>query len=433
MQTQTNEIWYYNFDRHIEEIGLVYETLYDPRLKQWFQYTDGYYHETQLQQIRAVIYDWGMLVNENLNNNKVSFLIKRLEAQCLFTGVWDPDPNIDNCLDGLIDKTTRKIHKHSAEYKSRQQIPRHYIESEGIIPPLFEKLLSIIPDDDERMWFIQYMINIVHNYHDDELFCILYGPKGGGKSTILKIPELLFGQLAVSKTPLQRIGKRFGLKEIHDKRLNINPDLPIVPMSDYTISLLKQLTGNDGLIEVELKGRDSFMYPIKCFLLFGINQLMEFSSKSEKEIESIFRRSLLVNLPNTLKRNPQFKRDLEDPKFLDELYSWLIWMRPRAIIGDGEDELDNWIEIQKTKWLNNANPILAICRELFCYNESMTLPVRHVQETIMEELQGAGIMKSQQVQTNITQALQTMKIYRDNKRGLNAHYVNIEEVMEEYK
>src|SRR4030066_220977 len=99
-----------------------------------------------------------------------------------------------------------------------------------------------------------------------------YGPRGSGKSTLLQIFENLFGIDLVSKTPWNKIGQRFGMKECYDKRVNVCPDLEIKYVSSEAIAMLKNLTGKDGYIEVEKKGIDSFSYPIQCFISFGSNQ-----------------------------------------------------------------------------------------------------------------------------------------------------------------
>ena len=421
-KSSDGEIWYYRFDKYFEQSNIAALLRFDPRNRQWYGYDLGVYKPIEIEEIYTTINEWALLVNEKLTNQKISLLVNRMRAQCLFKGTWDPDPNIDNCLNGLVDKETRTLLPHTPNHMSLEQIPRHYYESEGIIPQQFYDLIQVITDQGEREQFIQQMVNIVHKQFDDELFMVLYGPKGGGKSTLLQLFEHLFGKDNVSKTPLQKIGKRFGLKELYTKRLNVNPDLPIVPMDDNTIALLKQLTGNDGYIEVELKGTNSFKWPVRCFLIFGINQLMGFKATSEKEIESIFRRAMLIQLPKTLERNTALKKAMVDPSFLDELYSWLVWMRPRKIVEDAS--IEDWVNIQKEKWLTNANPILTICRELYRYEEYMELPVRQIVDEIREELGEVGLT-SQQLQTNVSQALQTMRIYRDNGRGVNAKYLNI--------
>lgn len=430
MQT-TEQLQYYEvFDMWFDNTEYPYSLKYDPRMKKekrWYQYEAGVFKPVSIDIINTIVFDWDLRERQKLSNAKLSFLIKRMQAKCLLTQEWDADPNIDNCLNGLVDKNRRKLLPHTYDYPSLEQIQRNYHEEcDGIIPALFDQLLTIIPDGQERNYFIKFCINIVHKNFDDELFCMLYGPKGGGKSTILQLFGLMFGTQNVSKTLLHKFGKRFGLKEMYNKRLNVNPDLPIVPMSDHTIAILKQLTGNDGPIEVELKGTDSFQYPVRCFLIFGINQLMGFKATSEQEIESIFRRALLIHLPTTLKRNTKFKHQLQDSEFLDELYSWLVWMRPLNILDD--DSIEWWVNMNKRKWLTNSNPILAICKSLYVHFQGGKLGVRDVQDEVRAELENDGKLTSHQLQTNITQALQTMKIYRDSGRGSHANYRDIKRI-----
>jgi len=63
------------------------------------------------------------------------------------------------------------------------------------------------------------------------------------------------------------------------------------------------------------------------------------------------------------------------------------------------------------------------------YKKNAEMLCRPVFEYIREQLEGEGMLTTQQLQTNVTQALQTMNIYRDNRRGANAKYINIAEVI----
>lgn len=420
------EPWYNRFDQYFEGEELQHTLKYDPRLKRWFRYGAGVFHEMEESDIDQIIFEWGDFTQEKLSPSRVSLLRSRIRAAVSFMGQWDPDPNVDNCLNGLVYKVERELHEHTWDYPSRNQITRHFTpDVEVEIPDLFVEMLKIITSETERAFFIQFCINVVHNFFEEEIFCIVYGPRNGGKSTVLRIFELIFGRHNVSKTKLHGIGKRFGLSQIYYRKVNVNPDLPIVPLTDETISTLKQLTGNDGMIEVELKGRDLFTYFIQCFLVFGINQLPGFKSSSEKEIESIFRRVLLISIPETQKKNPAFKKSTEDPKFLDQLYSWLVCRRPLPIIED----IDIWVNSQQEKWLMNANPILAILKQKYSYSKGRVIACREVYEYVLHELENDGILTTQQLQTNVTQALQTMKIYKNAQRGANAKYENIKEVI----
>lgn len=431
-----DEPWYYRFDHYFEAENLQYIIKYDPRIKQWFRYENGVFCPIDRALILQIIFEWGDFANEKMSPSKTILLMNRIQAMVTFTDQWDPNPNIDNCINGLVYKEERELHEHTWDYPSKIRISRKFNENlEPIIPDLFYQMVQIITNKEERDQFIQFLVNVVHCYYDEELFCIVYGPRNGGKSTLLRIFELILGPTAVSKTPLNKIGSRFGMANLYDKRVNVNPDLPIVPMSDATISEIKQLTGHDGLLPVEMKGRDVFHFLVRCFLIFGINQLMGFKSSSEKEIESIFRRVLLINVPTKLASDPAFKKSTEDPKFLDELYSWLVWMRPRQIINqievdcEEQQHIDKWIDVQKTKWLENANPILGILKEKYVWKGGAEIPCRDVYEYVREQLEEEGILSNQQLQTNVTQALQTMNIYRNNARGANAKYLNIAEVI----
>lgn len=436
-----DEPWYFRFDHYAESENFFNEYKYDPRIDKYFHYNEGVFHEYCREELDTLFNDWGDFFNERMNNSKISFLRRRYTGKIMFKDQWDPDPNIDNCLNGLVFKAERELRPHSPDYPSRYQIQRNYLGDTITTPPeLFHQMLKIIKDVDERRSFMQFITNVVHQFYDDELFCMFYGPRNGGKSTLMLLFESLFGSEIVSKTGLQTIGSKFGYEDLYDKRINVNPDLPTIDLAEFTIAAVKLLTGNDGMIPVNVKKVKGFSYIIKCFLVFGINQLMGFNVKSEKEMESIFRRVLLVEVPDKLPSDPAFKKATQDPEFLDELYTWLVFDRPRSIIQEVEitaedikqerTAIDVWIQKQKKKWLENSNPIMTILTELFYYDDGMELPVNHVQEKVLELLDSEdSIITSKAFKTNVTQALSALRIYPNGKRGINAKYINIAEVI----
>lgn len=445
LKKDKDEPWYIRFDDYAESVEFFDQYKYDPRLKRYFHYEHGVFHEICPEAFIGLFNEWGNYFNENMSPSKVKFLRDRYTARIVFTEQWDPDPNIDNCLNGLVFKEERELRPHSTDYPTLYQIQRNYIDVDELPevaqePELMRKMVAIIKDDLEREWFLQFLINMVHQFYDDELFVIFYGPRNGGKSTLLRLIESLFGREIVSKTALQTIGTKFGLEDLYDKRANVNPDLPTIDLDEFTISMVKLLTGNDGLIPINIKGVRKFSYEIHCFLLFGINQLMGFNVKNEKESESIYRRALLLHVPDKLPSDPEFKKSTYDPVFLDQLYSWLVYQRPRSIIKNLEltpeqikdqvKQIDLWVNIQKTKWFQNSNPILQILQELYKFEEGSEVPAHTVQEKVLEQMDSDDTMiTSKSFKSNITQALSTMRIYKNAQHGLNAKYINIAEVI----
>lgn len=227
------------------------ELRYDPREikgRQWFKYNPkGYYELTFNAIVQKIFFVWAdQYLTKETTVGKTAHIMQRLESDCIFTDIWDADPNLDNCLDGLVNLTTHEIIPHSAGYMTRKQVPRHYDPTRVEMPDFLKKALDSLANKDI---ILKYFVAIVHKYRDDEMFLMCYGPRGAGKSTLLQIFENMLGIDLVSKTPWKKFGSRFGMKECYDKRVNVCPDLEIKYVSSEAIAMLKNLTGKDGLLK----------------------------------------------------------------------------------------------------------------------------------------------------------------------------------------
>jgi len=443
-QEKTSEKYYTVFERYVDSMYKIdgyYTIRYDTLIGKWFRYEDGYYHQITIQSIYQIFIE-AMLVNGLAESTtKMNYCIKKLEALTQFDGHWDDNsPAIDNVLNGIVNLETRELEDHHPSYMFKYQVRRKYNPAvDRVIPTLYNEVLQCIPNPKQREYFNNFFLHVIHKNFDDEVFLMLYGVKGAGKSTLIQIFTEMYGPQMTSKTGLQKLGGRFGKTDMYDKRINAEPDLPIVDLNPYVISELKKLTGEDGYLEVELKNKDPFKYLISCFLVFGINQLMGFNQDAEKEIDSIMRRVILVECPTMMPKNAEFKKKIRDPEFLDELYSWGV-ITPPLLMYEPEEE-EEWIRQNKELWLLNSDPILRICREEFEYcppeiiqEESgieipliQSIRIMEVITTVSECLEEEGqiIPKHTDIQTLITRSLKTMKILKNTRHGKNAAYENI--------
>jgi len=408
---------------------------FDVRLKKWFKYKKGYYQEIPLQDIKKIYYECMDKAKIPTSNQKCSHCIQRLEVFCLFDGNWfDSSKKLDNVLNGIVNLETRELIPHHPEMMFKYQIPRNFIvDIDPVIPPKFELALKCIKDETDRDNFLKFWLAVIHKIHDYEIFLMCYGVKWGGKSSLLNIFQAMYGRQVVGKKPLVKISRRFGLSSIYDKRINIHADMPIVNFDPFTISLIKTLTGEDGDIEVEIKGLTPFTFPINCFFAFGINQLMEFKKDAEKEIDSIMRRVVLVEFPTVQKINTVFKKELLDDDFLDELYSWFVVTKSNPLFYD--DEQESWIQRNKQKWFMNSNPILKILLENYIYTATIEIegsdPIidkifcREVVKLVKDELELDGQHIPSNLKGMITHSFSSMNIYPNTQRVGNQKYLNV--------
>ena len=414
----------YSLEFNNPDSQVIMLLVYDPTDQNWFAYNDGVYAKQDIQDINRIYFECMTNYQIPTSNPKLAHCIKYLEVICKKNFQWlDADENYDCVQNGIVNLKTHELISHTPELHFKYKVERNFLEDvDRVIPPALYKSLQSIPQQHDRENYLKYWINTIHKYND-ESFLMCYGVKWGGKSTNLNIFSNMYGTQMTGKKALHLIAKRFGLSNIYDKRVNIHPDMPIVAVDPFTISLIKTLTGGDGPVEVEIKGKTTFTYPVQLFLAFGINQLMDFSRDAEKEIDSWMRRVILVEFPESQAKDALFKKSITDSQFLDEVYSWLVFQPCLPYFEEGEEE--QWIQSNKKKWLMNSNPILKIIEENYVSEKGTAIQSYEVVAHIKAELEQEGSLVPTNLKEQITNALGTMGIFSNGRRGGSAQYINI--------
>ena len=442
----TEAVPYYDlFQVYIESVYMeddMYLIRYLPIKHQsgiWYLYSEGVYKTISQPIVDKLYFDAMAIYNKKTSTTQLNFCVTKLKTWVVM--VWeewdDHNPDWENCLDGMIHLPTRKLHPHSPKFMFKKQTPRHFFPDCVLIPALFEKATHAITSALHRENYLKFFLAVVHKKYEWGKFLILFGKTGSGKSTLLQIHPEMYGRENTSKTDLWDLGRRFGLDHMHDKRVNTVLDMPVVEINPYVIGKVKTLTGEDGDISVEIKGGTKFMYPIQCFLEFGIQEVVDFTEEARREIDSWFKRVVMGECTKIFPEDSDFKKAIRDPDFLDELYSWAINTSPMRFYDPGEEEA--WIERNKTEWLTKCDPVLRILKERYVYtpttedidpdgikikNEHKLL-VNDVYEYVLGTLENEGQLPPKQLKNNITKTLLTMRIRRDDRRSEGGSYKNI--------
>jgi hypothetical protein len=177
-------------------------------------------------------------------------------------------------------------------------------------------------------------------------------------------------------------------------------------------------------VEIEIKGVNKFNYPIQFFLLFGANQLMGFTKYGVSEMDSIFRRAVLVKFPIRQQRDTGFKKAVIAPELLDRIYSYYLWCPVPVMFTDAE--MDGWIEDTKQRWLLDADPVMRVCKEEYRWVPQGSILTTDVWAHVAERLEADDMTVPADLHADVTQALETMKITR--KGRTDPVYINIEAI-----
>lgn len=209
-----------------------------------------------------------------------------------------------NFKNGFFDPIGKRFIAHDPKYLSINQIPHDYTATGDLKGDEIEKWLDFItPDPDDREMLLQFFGYCMTADMDQEVFLILTGTGGTGKSTLIRMLETMIGQENISHISMKRFEDRFSSYGLLGKLVNSCADLEIGALSD--VSLLKQITGEDTIL-VEAKGKDAIFIKSYAKLIFSCNELP--IVKAEKT-NGIYRRLLILSMNKTpeIKRTDYFK------------------------------------------------------------------------------------------------------------------------------
>ena len=249
---------------------------------------------TQLKSmIEALIYD--ELVTYSSKENIYKLFLQDDELQKKSVDELNQHPrHWINFRNGFYDPREGKLIEHDPKYLSINQIPHEYDDREPLEGDEIEKWIDFIaPDQEDREMLLQYFGYCLTCDMSQEVFMILTGTGGTGKSTLIRMLEAMTGRENISHISLKRFEDRFSSYGLLGKMVNSCADLEIGALSD--VSLLKQVTGEDTIL-VEPKGKPAIFIKSYAKLIFSCNELP--MVKAEKT-NGIYRRLLILPMNNT--------------------------------------------------------------------------------------------------------------------------------------
>ena len=207
---------------------------------------------------------------------------------------------------GFYDPISRKMIPHDPRYKAVNQLPHEFDPEAHPDGKAVEAWLQfIVPEPQDREMLLEFAGYCMTRDTRQQKFLILSGEGGTGKSTLIRLIELMIGTDNISSISLGELSQRFAAFGLLGKLLNSCADLELAALED--VSILKKLLGEDQ-IRGEAKGKDAFPFRSFAKLIFSTNQLPVVKG----EMTAGFYRRLLVLEMN---RKPAVRR----PDLFDEL------------------------------------------------------------------------------------------------------------------
>lgn len=167
---------------------------------------------------------------------------------------------------GLPNWSTWEFVGHRPQVHSTVQLPHSWDDRADC--PRFDQFLAecLEPDAVPLAWEI--IAACIYSGIPVQRAVMLQGPPGCGKSQLLDVITGLLGEQATTHIPLQNLGERFNVAQLHGKALNVHADLDQAGIGET--GTFKTLVTGDSLT-AEHKGQQPFSYTPFATLLFSAN------------------------------------------------------------------------------------------------------------------------------------------------------------------
>jgi putative DNA primase/helicase len=271
---------------------------------------------------------------------------------------FDNNPDILNCLSGLLNMKTLELQEHTPHYPSLIQIPVFYDRS--LDAPAISKFLTEIlkPEDiDPILELFGYCL--LRKLHIQKAF-LLVGEGANGKSTVIELLRAFLGKNNCSSISLQELeGDRFKKAELVGKLANLSSDIPSKGLNH--IGTFKMLTGGDK-ITAERKFGHPFQFTNFAKLVFSANRPPKIFNE---DTLALWRRFIIIDFPNTFSDDTADKHLLDKLTTRDELVG-LLNLALKALhrlLANGAFSYDKTIEDIAERYTMLSDPVLSFVDE----------------------------------------------------------------------
>lgn len=277
-------------------------------LGEWRRYDRGCWYPVHELQIRREIQESVAAqkqVTIKLDNGLVGSLFGMIKAfRFIADERFDRDENLLVFDDCTLDFLTGERRGHLPENYRTSKLPFAY--DADAKSPAWDKFLSTTISE-EVAGFLQefagYAITGLTRY---EVAIWLYGPPGGGKSTLIAGLEAMLGAQCGVLGLSDIETSNFGLTNLPGKTLVISTEQPAhFIKSAHIVNAL--ISGER--INVDRKFRDPITFSSRCKILWAMNELPRVDDKGA----GIFRRVKLVHFPaiDEAQRDPAVKEEIQ--------------------------------------------------------------------------------------------------------------------------
>jgi len=225
---------------------------------------------------------------------------------------FDRNPDILNCLSGLLNMKTLEVKEHAPDYPSLIQIPVFY-ESKYDAPAISKFLTEILKPEDINL-ILEFFGYCLLRGLSIQKAVLFVGEGANGKSTLIELLRAFLGKNNCSSVSLQELEEdKFKKAELFGKLANLSSDIPSKGL--HHVGTFKMLTGGDK-ITAERKFGHPFQFTNFAKLVFSTNRPPKIFNE---DTLALWRRFIIIDFPNIIPEDKQDKHLLEKLTMPSEL------------------------------------------------------------------------------------------------------------------
>lgn len=251
--------------------------------------------------------------------------------------IWDSNPHILVCGNGVLDLCTGHLLPHSPSYRATKTTGTNY--RQGAKHPAWDAAVSLLKAEGDRYEFVhQFCGSGLHGKNPNERVVIFQGDGGTGKGTLLTAIHRAMGDyvatvevgslLATDWRKQNKSAPREDLLKLRGARF-VYPSIEPPKDSKLDDGSIKALTGNDAITARYPHGKESITFTPVFKLVIQTN----FPLQTEFDDPGMKRRVIVVPFNQKPERpDPTIKNDLmHDPNARAAVLAWLyegyqVWL-----------------------------------------------------------------------------------------------------------
>lgn len=288
----------------------------------FYQYANGVYDRVSQEEIRSIFFR-EMFEDGLLNYRKISAINDKIAAlrslpDNSFTDAQEnPDRNVINLKNGLLDIRTYEMRPHTPDYISTSQIPIAF-DREAKAPQWFKFLNDVMKQDQDQIRLLRQIAGycLTTDTSLAKAF-ILFGSGANGKSLFTRIVSKIIGERNVSSLSLSTITRQFGLIGLVGKKLNIIDE---ISGNYFESDVIKGIISGEKLTaDVKYRPEPLEFVPF-AKILFSVNELPKINDTTP----GLYRRFTIVPFEVSFLNNPDTHLESKLSEELPGILNWAI-------------------------------------------------------------------------------------------------------------